>query len=102
LEVIWREPSLFFPFFAPLEHRFYPESGVRTGVHLKQIEIAFTACALVYNEFEERLEQLVDIVHGPAKTHLRNIRFFFEFALPVVGFFFFAFLLCLSLRHLIS
>jgi hypothetical protein len=84
LEVIWREPSLFFTFFAPLEHCFYPESGVRSGVHLKQIEIIFTASALIYNEFEEKLEQLVAIAQGPALTHLRNIRYFFEFALPVV------------------
>jgi hypothetical protein len=62
IEVLWREPIFFFPFIAPLMHRFYPESKVLSKPKLKQMEIVFTAFLLVYPEIRDRLLQLQDSV----------------------------------------
>ena len=88
LESIWREPVFFYPFLAPLKHAFYPDSKVKVKPHLKEIEIVFTACTLIYPEIQDRLLSLQEAVEGVAKNHIRNLLIFFEFFLPVVNFYF--------------
>jgi hypothetical protein len=88
LESIWREPIFFYPFLGPLKHAFYPESKVKQKPRLKEIEIIFTSCTLMYPSIQDRLLRLEDTVTGTAKNHLRNLIIFFEFFLPVVSCFF--------------
>jgi hypothetical protein len=87
IEVLWREPIFFFPFIAPLMHRFYPQSKVLPKPKLKQMEIVFTALILIYPEIRERVIALQDRqaeMEEKEKNHLRNLIFLFEFALPIV------------------
>jgi hypothetical protein len=84
LHAIWADPLFFYPYIAPLKHSFYPDSSVRCKPHLKEIEIVFTACTLIYPDIQDRLLRLGDVVVGDAKNHVRNLITFFEFFLPVV------------------
>jgi hypothetical protein len=84
LESIWREPVFFYPFLAPLKHAFYPDSKVKQKPHLKEIEIVFTACTLVYPDIKDRMHQVEQKTEGIVKTHMRNLLILFEFFLPVV------------------
>jgi hypothetical protein len=88
LESIWREPVFFYPFLGPLKHAFYPESKVKQKPHLKEIEIIFSSCSLIYPSIQDQLLRLEERVVGKAKNHLRNLIIFFEFFLPIVCFFF--------------
>jgi hypothetical protein len=84
LHSTWAEPLFFFPYIAPLKHLFFPESKVKCKPHLKEIEIVFTSCTLIYPQIQERLFGLNDVVEGEMKNHLRNLIILFEFFLPVV------------------
>ena len=76
---------LLLPFLAPLKHAFYPDSKVKQKPHLKEIEIVFTACTLVYPDIKDRMHQVEQKTEGIVKTHMRNLRILFEFFLPVVN-----------------
>jgi hypothetical protein len=95
LHAIWAEPCFFFPFIAPLKHIFFPESKVMCTPHLKEIEIVFTTCTLIYPEIQDRLLGLENVVEGKMQNHLRNLTIFFEFFLPVVLRFIYLPFLCL-------
>lgn len=87
LEAIWRLPELFEPFLAPFAHDFYPSTKVKRKPNLKQIEINFAACRLVYPQIRPFLLEVLEICPSTIiRVHLRNLRFFFEFLLPTVCF----------------
>jgi hypothetical protein len=88
LHSIWADPLFFFPYIAPLKHAFYPESKVKSKPHLKEIEIVFTTCTLIYPRIQDRLLNLENVVEGASTNHLRNLIIFFEFFVPVVLFIF--------------
>jgi len=84
-EVAFRAPEFFYPFLAPLLHVFYPKSKVRSKPHLKQIEICFTICALVYPKIKEELLAInPDELEIDLRNHWRNLVLLFEFFIPLV------------------
>jgi len=84
-EVAFRAPEFFYPFLAPLLRVFYPKSKVRGKPHLKQIEICFTSCALVYPKINVELLAInPDDLEIGLRNHWRNLVLLFEFFIPLV------------------
>ena len=84
-EVAFRAPEFFYPFLAPLLHIFYHKSKVRSKPHLKQIEICFTICALVYPTINDELLTInPEVLQIELRNHYRNLVLLFEFFIPLV------------------
>ena len=83
LESIWRDPVFFYALIAPLKHAFFPDSKVKIKPKLKEIEITFTACTLIYPEIRTQLLSLQAQCDGPLHTHVRNLIILFEFFLLI-------------------
>ena len=85
LEDIWKTPELFYTFWAPLAHCFYPDSAVFVKPKLKMIESYFTAIRLVWGECREAFLQLIPTLTPLLKPHFMNILLITEFFIPVVS-----------------
>ena len=61
-----------------------PQSQVFVKPRLGKIEISLRALQLAYPNVRARLLTLVNNVQEPYRAHLRNLRFAFEFLIPLV------------------
>ena len=84
MEKIWAYPGFYCAFWAPLQHAFYPDTGVFLKPKLKQIEATLLCIRLAYPVIRARLHAFLQEADEPLLSHARNLFMALEFFLPLV------------------
>lgn len=92
MEDVWKQPELFYTFFARLSHALNPKSPVKIKPKMKLLQSYFTTLALLWPEYRTPFIGLLQSCTGHLLIHLRNILLIFEFFIPIVSLFY-------SLKH---
>ena len=87
MERLRGQPELFYTFWAPWQHQVRADSKIFIKPRLRSIEISFRALQLAYPSVRNRLLTLANTIQEPFRSHLRNLRFAFEFFIPLVPFY---------------
>ena len=85
MEDVWKQPELFYTFFARLSHALNPKSPVKVKPKMKLLQSYFTTLALLWPDYRAPFIALLKECTGPLLIHLRNILLIFEFFIPIVS-----------------
>ena len=85
-EALWRSKHFFTSFFAPLHHHNHPKNKVVKSTKLKLIECYLVQLRLVYPSVRDELQEAIECASAENRVALENVKFLFEFLIPVVPF----------------